>query len=111
MTRLQRNHFYVKSYVESHKILFQKISMIIDAYVHSCVLSISKLLIIVHSYIALTAWCSGHRFLPPPLPIKKLILAFSNDGGPHIAILHPRLLSIYSLERGKGKAQVSPSVH
>jgi hypothetical protein len=62
MTRLQRNHFYVKSYVESHKILFQKISMIIDAYVHSCVLSISKLLIIVHSYIALTAWCSGHRF-------------------------------------------------
>ena len=29
----------------------------------------------------------------------------SNDNGPQIAILHPRLLTIYSLERAKGKVQ------
>jgi Bardet-Biedl syndrome 9 protein len=38
-------------------------------------------------------------------PKVDICFILSNDNGPQIAVLHPRLLSIYSLERGKGKFQ------
>ena len=36
---------------------------------------------------------------------RNWLLSNSNENGPQLAILHPRMLSIYSLERAKGKAQ------
>lgn len=36
---------------------------------------------------------------------KEPKILFRSDAGPHLAILHPRVLSVYSLEEKKSKTQ------